>query len=86
VTADFAYLRLQGAPGADHYDETDLDRWAARLRALAAGEPLTEGLLVGTPADQRPRDVFAYFVSTDKVHAPHNARAVMQRLGLEAPA
>jgi hypothetical protein len=35
--------------------------------------------------DGRPRDVFAYFVSTDKVHAPTNAMAVMRRLGLEAP-
>ena len=86
VTADFAYLRLQGAPGADHYDEAGLDRWAARLRALAAGEPLADGPLVGAPADRQPRDVFAYFVSTDKVHAPRNARAVMQRLGLEPPA
>jgi hypothetical protein len=27
-----------------------------------------------------PRDVFAIFVSTDKVHAPRNAQALMQRL------
>lgn len=87
ITADFAYLRLQGAPGADHYDEADLDRWAVRLHALAAGEPPTDGPLVdATPIERRPRDVFAYFVSTDKVHAPRNARAVMQRLGLEPPA
>jgi len=86
VTADFAYLRLQGAPGADHYEETDLDRWAARLKALSEGGALPDGKFIGEPAgDGKTRDVFAYYVSTDKVHAPSNAMATMQRLGLEAP-
>jgi uncharacterized protein YecE (DUF72 family) len=87
VTADFAYLRLQGAPGSDHYEEADLDRWADRLRALAEGEPVPDGTWLGAPpADGHPRDVFAYFVSTDKIHAPANAMAMMRRLGLEPPA
>jgi uncharacterized protein YecE (DUF72 family) len=86
VTADFAYLRLQGAPGGDHYSEADLDRWADRLRALAEGQPVPDGTwLNAPPADGRPRDVFAYFVSTDKVHAPANAMAMMRRLGLAPP-
>jgi uncharacterized protein YecE (DUF72 family) len=86
VTADFAYLRLQGAPGNDHYDETDLDRWSDRLRCFSEGQPVEDGKWVGAPlTDGKPRDVFAYFVSTDKVHAPRNAMAVMQRLGLKAP-
>ena len=37
LTADFAYLRLQGAPGSDHYEDADLDRWADRLQAIAGG-------------------------------------------------
>jgi uncharacterized protein YecE (DUF72 family) len=87
VTADFAYLRLQGAPGSDHYSEAELDRWAERLRALADGKPVPYGQwLGGGPTNGQPRDVFAYFVSTDKVHAPANAMAVMRRLGLSAPA
>ena len=86
VTADFAYLRLQGAPGADHYEEADLDRWAARLRALSEGAALPGGKFIGEAAgDGTPRDVYAYFVSTDKVHAPANAMATMRRLGLEPP-
>ncbi|HTJ57204.1 MAG TPA: DUF72 domain-containing protein [Devosiaceae bacterium] len=86
VTADFAYLRLQGAPGADHYEETELDLWAERLKALASGERLPGGIFAGAGVgDGKPRDVFAYFVSTDKVHAPRNAMAVMQRLGVEPP-
>ena len=32
----------------------------------------------------RPRDVFAIFVSTDKLHAPRNAMDVAARLATEA--
>jgi uncharacterized protein YecE (DUF72 family) len=86
ITADFAYLRLQGAPGADRYSEAELDRWADRLRALAEGQPVPGGTWLGAaPSDGRARDVFAYFVSTDKVHAPANAVALMRRLGLAPP-
>jgi uncharacterized protein YecE (DUF72 family) len=84
-TADFSYKRLQGAPGKDHYEDADLDLWAQRLTALAAGEAIPEGRFVGDGAgDGRPRDVFTHFVSMDKVHAPSNAMAVMRRLGLAA--
>jgi uncharacterized protein YecE (DUF72 family) len=87
VTADFAYLRLQGAAGQDHYEVRDLDLWASRLRALSAGSDLPEGKFAGNGAsDGKPREVFAYFVSTDKVHAPANAMATMARLGIAAPA
>jgi len=85
TTAGFAYLRLQGAPGAERYGAADLDAWAGRLRALASGDPLSEAPLLAPAEKSPPRDVYAYFVSTDKVHAPANAMAVMQRLGI-APA
>jgi uncharacterized protein YecE (DUF72 family) len=86
VTADFAYLRLQSAPGAERYEEPGLDLWAERLRALSQGAPIPEGRFIGEGAsDGKPRDVFAHFVSTDKVHAPRNAMAVMRRLGIEPP-
>lgn len=81
ATADFTYARLQGAPGSDHYEPADLDLWAKRLDAQASGKPVPGARLVAK-ADDRPRDVFALFVSTDKEHAPQNARAVMQRLGI----
>jgi len=86
TTADFAYLRLQGAPGSDHYEDADLDRWANRLKALWEGRPIPDGKFIGDGAtDGKPRDVFAYFVSTDKVHAPANAMATMKRLGIRPP-
>jgi uncharacterized protein YecE (DUF72 family) len=81
ATADFTYARLQGAPGSDHYDPTDLDLWAKRIDALASGKPGPDTKLVAKAID-KPRDVFALFVSTDKEHAPQNAQAVMKRLGL----
>lgn len=85
-TADFAYLRLQGAPGADHYSETERSVRAGWLADLAhgratAGAPTIEA----AEADPPSRDVFAFFVSTDKENAPANARAVMAQLGLKGP-
>jgi len=81
VTADFVYCRLQGAPGSERYDEADLDRWASRIAAWSAGKSMTDGAFVGPQPEENPRDVFAVFVSTDKVHAPRNAMALAQRLG-----
>lgn len=80
VTADFAYCRLQGAPGRESYEEADLDRWAERIAAWSEGKPMTDGEFVAGPPADRPRDVFAFFVSTDKVHAPRNAMVLAQRL------
>jgi uncharacterized protein YecE (DUF72 family) len=81
LTADFAYCRLQGAPGRDRYEPGDLDRWAERIAAWSAGTPMTDGPFVLAPeTEPAPRDVFAIFVSTDKVHAPRNARALLERL------
>lgn len=82
ATADFIYCRLQGAPGSDHYEEADLDRWAKRIAAWRDGKPMTDGQFIGAIEDNpRPRDVFAHFVSTDKEHAPRNAMALAKKLG-----
>src|SRR5690606_30139390 len=59
LTADFAYCRLQGAPGRDRYEDADIDRRATRIGAWAAGEPVTDGPLLAAPeAAPPPRDVF----------------------------
>jgi len=85
-TADFTYARLQGAPGSDRYSAADLDQWAARFKALAEGRPI-DGRAIAPPAGAQPaRDVFAYFVSTDKPNAPRNALGIQQRLGIAPPA
>ena len=84
-TADFAYARLQGPPGGERYAPTELEAWAARFKALAEGKPVAGETIVPPTGKQPERDVFGYFVSTDKPNAPRNALAIMDRLGI-APA
>ena len=80
-TADFTYCRFQGAPGADCYSSEELDGWAKRLKALSVGKRLPDGnFIVPQDARQPARDVFGFFVSTDKPNAPRNALGIMQRL------
>jgi len=80
-TADFTYCRLQGPPGGEHYEPKELDGWAKRLSELSSGKALKEGdFIVPMKGAQPERDIFAYFVSTDKPNAPGNALGIMQRL------
>jgi len=71
LTADFAYCRLQGParPDAAGYTPDDIADWAKTIAAW----------------DQANHDVFAYFVHEDKLHAPANAIALRQALGLSLP-
>jgi uncharacterized protein YecE (DUF72 family) len=71
LTADFAYCRLQGParPDASGYTEADIADWASTVRGWA----------------DAGRDVFAYFVHEDKLHAPANAIALRQAAGITLP-
>ena len=71
LTADFAYGRLQGParPDADGYTDADIADWAQTM-----GQWRDAG-----------RDVYAYFVHEDKLHAPANAIALRQALGISRP-
>lgn len=80
LTADFGYLRLQGPPGGDHYDAAGLDDWAATIAAWADGKPAPAEGLIAPAAEPVPRDVFCFFVRTDKEHAPMNAITLTERL------
>lgn len=84
LTSDFVYCRLHGSEELyrSGYDAAAIDRWAARARAWSLGKPMLDGEFV----DERPvrsmcRDVYIYFDNTDKLRAPDDARALMQRLG-----
>ena len=70
-TADFAYCRLQGPahPGASGYTADDIADWATTMKTWS----------------DSGRDVFAYFVHEDKLHAPANAIALRQALGISLP-
>jgi uncharacterized protein YecE (DUF72 family) len=86
VTADFLYLRLHGATELyrSRYSDAELRRWADRLRAWCAGDQPKDGERVVPDAEvqRTPRDVYCYFDNTDKLHAPKNARRLMQMLGI----
>lgn len=68
VTSDVAYVRLHGDQElyTSGYSEAALDHWAEKVRRWDA-----QGL-----------DVFVYFDNDAKVHAPFDALALRERLGV----
>ena len=71
LTADFAYCRLQG-PARDEtqgYQGADMADWASTIEGWTASG----------------KDAFVYFVHEDKLHAPANAIALRQALGIVLP-
>ena len=86
VTADFMYLRLHGEEElyASGYTDASLERWAARIRAWSEGrEPADARAISAEPPPPRgSRDVYCYFDNDIKVHAPFDARTLIDKLGL----
>ena len=84
VTSDFVYARLHGDQElyVSGYGDAALDRWAARVRTWQAGGTPTDGRTLGPQAPVREREVFVYFDNDVKVHAPFDAIALAQRLGV----
>jgi uncharacterized protein YecE (DUF72 family) len=86
VTADFVYVRLHGESElyVSGYGDAALAGWAAKVRAWAAGRTRVGSHLVAprAPARAAGRDVFVYFDNDAKVHAPFDATALANRLGL----
>lgn len=81
-TAPFVYARIMGTSEENEagYADADLDLWAGRARAWAAGAA-PEGLapITGAPADGVSRDVFLYVISGAKVTNPAAATALIAR-------
>jgi uncharacterized protein YecE (DUF72 family) len=86
VTADFMYLRLHGDKElyASGYSDAALERWADRIRAWTGGGQPDDAQLASPKAPPRraKRDLFCYFDNDIKVHAPFDARKLMEKLGL----
>jgi uncharacterized protein YecE (DUF72 family) len=86
VTADLVYVRLHGDSElyVSGYDDPALARWAARVRAWAAGGEPEDARRLGPPAAPAPggRDVYVYFDNDVKVRAPVDAMALAARLGV----
>ncbi|MDQ4085355.1 MAG: DUF72 domain-containing protein [Actinomycetota bacterium] len=88
VTSDFVYVRLHGADElyVSGYTDDALDLWAAKIRRWSAGESPTGEHTVAPPMKSLPggRDVYVYFDNDAKVHAPFDALALAERLGVGA--
>ncbi|RWR29063.1 DUF72 domain-containing protein [Sinirhodobacter populi] len=84
LTSDFVYCRLHGQTELyrSQYTDDDLTRWAGRVRAWSGGKPMRDGDFAGDPGPDMPRDVFLFFDNTDKLHAPDNARHLMDMLNV----
>jgi uncharacterized protein YecE (DUF72 family) len=86
VTADFIYMRLHGSTELynSRYTSEELDRWAECIAAWARGGQPAGARLISKerPPKRETRDVYCYFDNTDKLHAPNNARELVQKLGL----
>jgi uncharacterized protein YecE (DUF72 family) len=84
VTSDFVYARLHGDKElyVSGYGDAALDRWAARIRTWQMGGTPSDGRTLGPPAPVCEREVFVYFDNDVKVHAPFDAMALAQRLGI----
>ncbi|MDQ0316259.1 DUF72 domain-containing protein [Amorphus orientalis] len=83
VTASFVYVRAMGTVETEPagYAADDLDRWAQRARAWAAGGAPDDLETVADAAGKTPRDVFVYFISGHKALNPAAAMAMIERLG-----
>jgi uncharacterized protein YecE (DUF72 family) len=69
VTADFIYIRLHGSTElyVSGYSDDELDDWAGRIRRWQG---------------RGRRDAYVYFDNDAKVHAPHDALQLAERLGI----
>jgi uncharacterized protein YecE (DUF72 family) len=82
ITADFVYARLQSGDAEIEtgYPPEELDEWARRAVEWSEGRcpddlPRIDPDVV---ADEKARDVFAFFIREGKVRAPHAAMAMME--------
>ncbi|MDC7684681.1 DUF72 domain-containing protein [Asticcacaulis sp. BYS171W] len=78
----FVYMRLLGTEEKEPigYSEAALDEWTTRLKTIAHGKVPEDIACVGHRGDGKPRDVFAYVISGDKVKNPHAAKALIGKL------
>ncbi|MBP0581248.1 DUF72 domain-containing protein [Labrys sp. LIt4] len=84
ATSSFTYCRLHGSTELyrSAYGAKALDLWARRAKAWAQGRKPPESRFIGPARDiSQRRDVFVFFDNTDKLQAPHDAQALMERLG-----
>ncbi len=87
LTADFVYCRLHGDEQlyVSGYSPSALDWWAARVRLWQKGKAAPDAPLIGkAKVKAGARDVYVYFDSDAKVHAPFDAQQLASRLRVPA--
>jgi uncharacterized protein YecE (DUF72 family) len=86
ITSDFVYVRLHGSEVlyASGYGDNDLDVWAGRVIAWAAGSQPTDDesgwITARAPRKRAMRDVYVYFDNDAKVRAPIDAKNLIVRV------
>lgn len=84
ATGDVVYARLQRGDDALEaaYPAPELDAWAKRVKAFAAGEVPDDLPRIAAERKTRakPRDVFVYFIHEGKLRAPAAAMALLERI------
>nr|WP_232109406.1 DUF72 domain-containing protein [Pseudomonas juntendi] len=87
VTADFVYMRLHGDVElySSGYTARALRRWKQRILHWSQGGQADDARLIvpGPPPRRAARDVYCYFDNDQKVHAPYDARRLLQKLSLD---
>ena len=87
VTADFVYMRLHGDVElySSGYTANALRRWKQRILRWSQGSQADDAQLIvqGSPPPRATRDVYCYFDNDEKVHAPYDARRLLQKLSLD---
>ncbi|QCI12499.1 DUF72 domain-containing protein [Pseudomonas putida] len=87
VTADFVYMRLHGDVElySSGYTARALRRWKQRIQRWSQGSQAEDAQLVvpGAPPRRASRDVYCYFDNDQKVHAPYDARRLLEKLDLD---
>jgi uncharacterized protein YecE (DUF72 family) len=83
LATDFVYARLQTGDDAVEtaYPPAELDAWAGRLKAWAAGDAPADLPIVDAAhaAPKTPRDVFVFIIHEGKIRAPAGAMALIER-------
>nr|WP_314485611.1 DUF72 domain-containing protein [uncultured Pseudomonas sp.] len=87
VTADFMYMRLHGDVElySSGYTVKALRRWKQRIECWAEGGQAEDAHLIvqGPPPKRATRDVYCYFDNDQKVHAPYDARRLLEKMHLD---
>ncbi|MFL6590688.1 MAG: DUF72 domain-containing protein [Chthoniobacterales bacterium] len=83
ITADFVYCRLHGAEQlyVSGYSDEELVWWANRANHWRKGRQPKDATLVSPrKLPTGSRDVYVYFDNDAKVHAPFNAKTLVEKL------